>query len=319
VAFAYPGVTYNRTSRCCSVKSTRFRTTPSPPRSARWGSPRPRCVRPADQCGNPASANYHTCYPPAVNYIPAVLHDQRGRLQQTNSPASLFPDFAGRYPAPGWSCAPGHAACACTCPRSSDRLTDTGGAGMSLIRKTATCCGRGRVPNEVFMPAGKTYDVMATLRLRAAGDCPFPIYVPRVEPVGQRGGTRRRNAATSGINGSAIPNAPALTPRAGQPGCLHRVRARRSPYRDPSKGVIAQRHQTSTALRCHAAQQRRADLCSPLAPYAVDVMSLGSRPCWDPNTVSVSPGTNGVGSGLACAGVRAGASGSAEPFDADVG
>jgi len=59
-------------------------------------------------CGNPAvgNANYHTCYPPAVNYTPLYYLINGVAFDKTNSTRSLFPDSIST-------------ACACTYRRSS--------------------------------------------------------------------------------------------------------------------------------------------------------------------------------------------------------
>ena len=55
-------------------------------------------------CGNPSSATYHTCYPPAVNYTPLYYLINGVAFDKTNASASLFPAVAGhrRRPETSW-------------------------------------------------------------------------------------------------------------------------------------------------------------------------------------------------------------------------
>src|SRR5437762_7648107 len=43
------------------------------------------------QCGNPSSPNYHTCYPPAVNYTPLYYLINGVAFNKTSPSSSLFP------------------------------------------------------------------------------------------------------------------------------------------------------------------------------------------------------------------------------------
>src|SRR5207253_9285253 len=45
-------------------------------------------------CGNPTSATYHTCYPPAVNYTPLYYLVNGVAFDKTHAGFSLFPASA---------------------------------------------------------------------------------------------------------------------------------------------------------------------------------------------------------------------------------
>src|SRR5437016_6907627 len=129
-------------------------------------------------CGNPWNADgtantttYGTCYPPAVNYTPVYYLFNGRAFDKTNSSASLF------AAAPGSSSAPVSGTVLVRLVNAGLRMhvpsivgAQTGVAvapattppsGFSLIAEDGNVLpGVPRVQSEVFMPAGKTNDVM---------------------------------------------------------------------------------------------------------------------------------------------------------------
>src|SRR5437763_1824758 len=129
-------------------------------------------------CGNPWNANgtantttYQTCYPPAVNYTPLYYLINGRAFDKTNSSASLF------AAAPGSTSAPITGTVLVRLVNAGLRMhvpsivgAQTGVAvapattppsGFSLIAEDGNVLpGVPRVQSEVFMPAGKTNDVM---------------------------------------------------------------------------------------------------------------------------------------------------------------
>src|SRR5438045_3663427 len=120
-------------------------------------------------CGNPLNADgtpnptYNTCYPPAVNYTPLYYLINGTAFDKTNAAASLF----ATAPASGVT---GtvlvrlvNAGLRMHVPSivRAQTGTPTAVAGFSLIAEDGNVLpGVPRVLSEVFMPAGKTFDVM---------------------------------------------------------------------------------------------------------------------------------------------------------------
>jgi hypothetical protein len=115
-------------------------------------------------CGDPASATYNQCYPPAVNYTPLYYLINGVPFSRSNATASQF------------SAAPAgvagtvlvrlvNAGLRMHVPSIVGAQTGTtGAAGFSLIAEDGNPLpGTPRVQSEVFMAAGKTYDVMVNV------------------------------------------------------------------------------------------------------------------------------------------------------------
>src|SRR5216110_2858354 len=119
-------------------------------------------------CGNPLNADgtsnstYQTCYPPAVNYTPLYYLVNGRAFDKTSASSSLF----AAAPATGVT---GtvlvrlvNAGLRMHVPSIVGAQTGTAaGSGLSLIAEDGNVLpGVPRVQSEVFMPAGKTNDVM---------------------------------------------------------------------------------------------------------------------------------------------------------------
>src|SRR5712664_554196 len=117
-------------------------------------------------CGNPATANSGNCYPPAVNYTPLYYLFNGVAFDKTHAATSLF----SALPATGVT---GNvlvrfvnASLRMHVPSIVGTLTTpvvagTAVPGFSLIAEDGNVLpGIARVQSEVFMAAGKTYDVM---------------------------------------------------------------------------------------------------------------------------------------------------------------
>src|SRR5213082_3170835 len=118
-------------------------------------------------CGNPVNANgtanaaYQTCYPPAVNYTPLYYLINGRAFDKTNASASLF----AAAPAAGVTGSVlvrvVNAGLRMHVPSIVGAQTGTAVPGFSLIAEDGNVLpGVPRVQSEVFMPAGKTTDVM---------------------------------------------------------------------------------------------------------------------------------------------------------------
>ena len=133
-------------------------------------------------CGNPASATYHQCYPPAVNYTPLYYLINGVAFNKTSATGSLFPATPGvtatagtgkvlvRFVNAGSRMHVPSIVGSQTQQLTATNATGTPVPGFSLIAEDGNPLpGLPRVQSEVFMAAGKTYDVM----INAAGSWRF--------------------------------------------------------------------------------------------------------------------------------------------------
>ena len=137
------------------------------------------------------AGDYNTCYPPAVNYDPLLLPDQRRVVRLAPESASLSPSGCGcgrRAVASMCCCVSSMRACTCTCPRSSAPNDDAVAEDGNPLPGVRT-----RVQSEVLLAAGKTYDVTIQPartgnNLRRRDLCGLR---PRAQPVDQQPARRR--------------------------------------------------------------------------------------------------------------------------------
>jgi hypothetical protein len=124
-------------------------------------------------CGNPSSSNYMTCYPPAVNYTPLYYMVNGVAFNKNNSSGSLFPvSPANIAPAAGTTGSVlvrvVNAGLRMHVPAivGSQVAGATGGSnpivtGFTVIAEDGNLLpGIPKIKSEVFMAAGKTYDLM---------------------------------------------------------------------------------------------------------------------------------------------------------------
>src|SRR5467141_1127986 len=202
------------------------------------------------QCGNPGSpvGVVNTCYPPAVNYTPLYYLFNGVAFSKTNAPASLFPTSLGTAAAPVTGTVLVrlvNAGLRMHVPSIIGSQTGTAispatpPSGFSIIAEDGNLLpGIPRVQSEVFMPAGKTNDVM--INVPAAGGTALPVFDRELSLSGNAIGRDTGMLAYIGANGAGLPAAVAIG------GAV----ARNDPYpslvagqtftvSDPSKGVIA--------------------------------------------------------------------------------
>jgi FtsP/CotA-like multicopper oxidase with cupredoxin domain len=188
-----------------------------------------------NQCGNPSSSNYNTCYPPAVNYSPRYYLINGVAFDRSNAAASLF------------STTPASVA---TNASVLVRLVNAGlrmhvpsivgvqtgasaASGFALIAEDGNKLpGVPRVQNEVFLAPGKTYDVM--INAPAAGGPPVPIFARDLSLSGNTTARDSGMLAYIGVNGASVPAAPVLGAAAANP--------------DTYNSVISGRHLASRIL-----------------------------------------------------------------------
>ena len=199
-----------------------------------------------DQCGNPSSSNFGTCYPPAVNYDP--------RYYLVNGVA-----FDGTAPANSRLVLP----TAATSGKVLVRLVNAGlrmhvpsivGAqvipsgsstrvpGFALIAEDGNVLpGLPRIQNEVFLAAGKVYDVMLNPPQTTPGtfdNVTYPVFdrqlslsTNNARDGGMHAYIQIGSGSGSGGAGGAAPTAASATYYC-TPGVSLNVT-------DPSKGILA--------------------------------------------------------------------------------
>ena len=202
-------------------------------------------------CGNPSSTTYNQCYPPAVNYLPVYYAINGVGFNRTNAPASLFPASPGTAAAP---IATGtvlvrlvNAGLKMHVPSIvGSQTTGFTGAGASgpvngftLIAEDGNPVpGAPRVQNEVWMAAGKTYDVMINLPAS-----PLAVYDRELSLSGNQIDRDAGMLAYIGVNGATLPTTGAFGGSAAtavaNPDTYNSVVAGQTlTVSDPSKGVI---------------------------------------------------------------------------------
>ena len=123
-------------------------------------------------CGNPSSSTYQTCYPPAVNYTPLYYLFNGIAFDKTKAAQSLFSTNVATISLGGQPCTGKlggqvlvrfvNAGLRMHVPSIVGSTTGSSAtAGFTLVAEDGNPLpGTPRVQSEVFMAAGKTYDVM---------------------------------------------------------------------------------------------------------------------------------------------------------------
>src|SRR5882762_3399569 len=220
------------------------------------------------QCGNPSSAVgvVNTCYPPAVNYTPLYYLINGVPFNKTNAAWSLFPT------APATRLNPSTGTVLVRLVNAGLRMhvpsivgaqttgvTGAGAAatvaGFTLIAEdgnlvplaapivSATVAAVPKVQSDVFMAAGKTYDVK--VNVPAAGAPSLAVFDRELSlsrnGIGRDGGM----LAYIGVNGSGVPAASGLGAAVARPDTYNSLVPCAAPpcpaltVSDPGKGVIA--------------------------------------------------------------------------------
>jgi hypothetical protein len=190
-------------------------------------------------CGNPANATYNTCYPPAVNYTPFYYLINGVAFNKTNANGSLFAATAGvgTTGAPVTTGITGtvlvrlvNAGVRMHVPSIVGPLTQgfngagvaTAVGGFTLIAEdgnpvpgvqvagAAAAPAAPRVQTDVFMAAGKVFDVMVNVPATPTGATappPLPIFA---RDLGLSANSSTRDAgmiAYIGVNGAVLAGA----------------------------------------------------------------------------------------------------------------
>ena len=214
-------------------------------------------------CGNPTSGVgvYQTCYPPAVNYTPLYYLVNGVGFNKTNGAASLFPTTMGTTALPvtgnvlvrivnaGLRMHVPAIVGALTGGNATANPVVPAVSGFGLIAEDGNPLpGVTRVQNEVFMAAGKTYDVTVNVPATTA-----PATVPPALPIYDRelslsGNATARDAgmlAYIGVNGAALPAGANSGPAVARADTYSAVIActvlpcKAVVVADPAKGLVA--------------------------------------------------------------------------------
>jgi len=208
----------------------------------------------AGGCGGGA----HTCYPPAVNYTPlyytingVAFNNKSSAISASNSLFAPLPSTATtpitgsvlvRFVNAGLRMhVPSIVGSLTTPPVVTMGVTAVPVAGFSLIAEDGNPLpGVSRVQSEVFLAAGKTYDVM--INVPAAGGTALPVFDRELSLSGNATGRDEGMLAYLGINGAGLPSAAtaAFTAVQANPDIYNSVIAGQTlTVSDPGKGVIA--------------------------------------------------------------------------------
>ena len=196
-------------------------------------------------CGNKSSASYGQCYPPVVDYTPLYYLFNGVAFDKTNASASLFPSSLGTALAPVTGNVLVHLVNAGLKMHVPSIVgTQTGTAvpppsGFSLIAEDGNPLpGVTRVQSEVFMAAGKTYDVM--INVPAAGGTALPVYDRELSLSGNAINRDAGMLAYIGINGAGLPGAGVLGAAVATADTYNDVVPGRTlTISDPAQGVLA--------------------------------------------------------------------------------
>jgi hypothetical protein len=199
-------------------------------------------------CGNATSATYHQCYPPAVNYTPTYYTINGVAFNKTNAASSLFKSFPNNTASTTGNILVRivNAGSRMHVPSMVGEQTNTtvGGVasvvnGFSIIAEDGNVApGVPKVQSDVFMAAGKTYDVM--IAVPAAGTTGIPIYDRELSLSGGKTSRDEGMLAYLSVNNAALPSVPSLTAAVAVNDTYNAVVGGQTlTISDPTKGVIA--------------------------------------------------------------------------------
>ena len=198
-------------------------------------------------CGNSGSSNYLTCYPPAVNYTPLYYMINGVAFSRANANASLFPVTPATLSSTGGNVLVRvvNAGLRMHVPSiiNSTTATTVGGKsatanGFSIIAEDGNRPhGVPKVQSDVFMAAGKTFDLM--INAPAAGTT-LPIFDRELSLSANQVNRDAGMLAYIGLGGSTLPAASSLgTAVAVAEAYPSVVVGQTLTVSDASKGVIA--------------------------------------------------------------------------------
>jgi hypothetical protein len=197
---------------------------------------------------NGSAPAYGACYPPAVNYTPLYYLINGVAFDKTHNTNSLFPSSVGTAATPVSGTVLVrlvNAGLRMHVPAIVGAQTGTAtpaAAGFALIAEDGNALpGVSRVQTEVFMPAGKTNDVM--INVPAAGGTALPIYDRELSLSGNATERDAGMLAYIGVNGAGLPSSGAFgsgaTTVTANPDSYFVVTGQPLVVADPGKGLIS--------------------------------------------------------------------------------
>src|SRR6266480_4713468 len=201
-----------------------------------------------NQCGNPSSANYNTCYPPAVNYTPLYYLINGVAFNKTSASRSLFPVSPATGVTGSVLVRFVNAGLRMHVPSIVGAQTGvavapatTAPAGFSLIAEDGNPLpGIPRVQSEVFMAAGKTNDVMINV---PSATTALPIFDRELSLSANSIARDAGMLAYISVNGAALPTSGAFSAAAttavANPDSYYLVGGKTLVVPDVGKGVVA--------------------------------------------------------------------------------
>jgi hypothetical protein len=202
-------------------------------------------------CGNPSSATFNQCYPPAVNYTPLYYLINGVGFNKASASASLFAVSNSIAAPPSSGTATGNvlvrlvnAGLRMHVPSIVGSLTGatTPVSGFSLVAEDGNPLPPTlpRVQSDVFMAAGKTFDVMINGPATGSTAPALPIYDRELSLSGNAVARDAGMLAYIGINGAGLPAAAAFSAAVANNDTYNSVIPGQTlSVSDPSKGVIA--------------------------------------------------------------------------------
>jgi hypothetical protein len=195
-------------------------------------------------CGNPASTSFHQCYPPAVNYTPLYYLINGVAFDKTHASTSLFAATTGTTVVTGTALVRiVNAGLRMHVPsivgaltNSTSGTTVTAVPGLTMVAEDGNPLpGVPRIQSEVFMAAGKTYDV--AINAPAAASAALPIFDRELSLSGNAISRDAGMLAYLGINGATPPASPTAVARNDTYNSV--ITGQTLVVSDPGKGVIA--------------------------------------------------------------------------------
>src|SRR5579871_2932778 len=204
-------------------------------------------------CGNPGSpvGVINTCYPPAVNYLPVYYTINGVAFSRTNVAGSTFPTTLGTAALPVSGTALVrlvNAGLKMHVPSMVGSVTNgvdgTGARGVvggfTLVGEDGNALppAAPRVQTEIFMAAGKTFDVL--VNVPAAGSPALPIFDRELSLSGNQIERDAGMLAYISVNGAAAPASSSSGAASAVADVYNSIVAGQTlTVGDPSKGVIA--------------------------------------------------------------------------------
>ena len=189
-------------------------------------------------CG---AAGSHNCYPPVVNYSPKYYLINGVAFDKTNSSNSLFTTSPATVaPTGNVLVRLVNAGLRMHVPAIVGSQTGTAAkTGFTLIAEDGNPLpGAPRIQSEVFMAAGKTYDVM--VNTPPTGTTALPIYDRQLSLSGNGTSRDAGMLAYIGVNGAGLPSVANLTGAVARADIYNTfIPGQTISVLDPGKGVLA--------------------------------------------------------------------------------